>query len=1140
MYKKILMTLANIGNPYNSWTLKDSKFNFTPPWPNQRVLNDGSCYYCNAPTVQPILYLNNPHYPLCRNCCAPYIDSLTPVQNIPSLKLCSTRVPKGYISSYPLFRQISTVSAISTAFATLCLFLRGGNVWAVSFIIGGLSTVSSLTAYIGSRRFVPACIPYNSVAAALRALNRTPDLLASIIPDVGQRYNLYNTIKLLTQVRSINNDPAILELQKIETLCQVPLTQVPLQELLLFLVKESSGILNATLNEISQAVSETVELVLNENSTKEDLSILFAVLALAKKPISLTITATTTKPFSLADFSLSNTIRNLTVSGIALTDLPDGFWCVTDSIKLDGVSNFEFFPDLKAAGLPETPLRVYILNSSVQALPRTITRRKIEVLDLTGSSQIKSLPSNLAAQIKDGTIKTLNLTGTSVWPVYQRNLVLTEEVRSLFGDYDPQKPHELFDHRSSVVTQIPQNPSTSVCCNRTLCLTYTLILVLGITIPLGLLFMVFEHYIWNKNRKTYTDKPLFWASYLTGSVLVSMGIHKSNVIAQSVPLGSFQKEVNFSSGDTILDVYALLTRQGRELLDEGVYDWDRLWIQIFEQKDTYSFSVPEPLIEFMTMFMGGLQGKFEGSLGKNFQRFIRYKGGMSYLAHLSNLPFYQLVQTLEQDSYRFPVILDAIQDMRSSIGKEGPQYHSIFLNLEQIIETDMRVPDPDPQIMRALFALIAAGYHIDLTLNWSYNNKPQPLAFDMIPLSSNLDRLSVSNATLNDVPEDVWQVRHELKFDTVSGLQYLPELPGDVPQLPLKLTLTNTTLDGLPLTLGRRTLMSLNLENSQFIRTLPYSVKTAILENRIQQIITAGTAIPSVEKIHVGDKLKQLLNESVFEADSTPELAANKQAGQSMPCADYQHPFCDECSYKKSLCCYLPSIDQALKTISTVSCITLGGLALWKLKAAHDHRKEGTASCLPLSPLQNLHSRNSYHAHESGQNQNGGFDFFKHSDFGHYANMLLGYVVQDVWMYESLQTFLESLSGMDTGQNWNCYELLYNISTRRLEFIEDASCRRPRCRILPDSVVIRYVPGCLCTNMISALQGQVLNCLLKDEVIFHLNLFETHVSLSDGTTINLRKQMVILMYALGYTTPGQQPEDLYTARSSVCFVRRPC
>ena len=148
--------------------------------------------------------------------------------------------------------------------------------------------------------------------------------------------------------------------------------------------------------------------------------------------------------------------------------------------------------------------------------------------------------------------------------------------------------------------------------------------------------------------------------------------------------------------------------------------------------------------------------------------------------------------------------------------------------------------------------------------------------------------------------------------------------------------------------------------------------------------------------------------------------------------------------------------------------------------------------------------------------------------------------MQDVWLYEALQTFLESLAGMDSGQNWNCYELLYNISTRRIEFIEDANCTRPRCRILPDCVAIRYIPGCLCGNMISALNGQVLNLLLKDEIIFHLNLFETSVCLTDGTTINLRKQMVVLMYALGYTAPGQNPEDLYMSKSSICFVRRTC
>ena len=304
---------------------------------------------------------------------------------------------------------------------------------------------------------------------------------------------------------------------------------------------------------------------------------------------------------------MPNTIQNLTLSHIGLTALPINFWQVTNSITFDGVKNLEFLPDLQAAGLPDQPLKLNILNSSLQTLPRTMTRRKIEALDLTGSAQIKTLPANLAIQIKDGTIQILNLTGTNVYPAYQRNIVLNDQVRQLFGEYDPLKPHELFDHRSSVITQIPQQQvPTRVSCNKALSLTYTLILVLGITIPLGLLFMVLEQYFWQKNRKTITDKSLFWTSYLTGSLLVSLGIHEANMTAQSTPQIIPEKNVDFRAGDTIFDVYNLLTRQGRELIDQGVYDWDRLWIQIFEQKDSYSFNVPEPLMEFINMVMNGL------------------------------------------------------------------------------------------------------------------------------------------------------------------------------------------------------------------------------------------------------------------------------------------------------------------------------------------------------------------------------------------------------------------------------------------------------------------------------------------------------------------------------------------------------
>jgi hypothetical protein len=323
---------------------------------------------------------------------------------------------------------------------------------------------------------------------------------------------------------------------------------------------------------------------------------------------------------------------------------------------------------------------------------------------------------------------------------------------------------------------------------------------------------------------------------------------------------------------------------------------------------------------------------------------------------------------------------------------------------------------------------------------------------------------------------------------------------------------------------------------------LPIGVKEAISANHVQQINVTGTAILSSDKIYAGDKLKQLLNEDVFEAAPVVLVADDMRqvcTSQTSPCTNWHTCGCGDCHDKRSVCCYLPGVEQTLKTISTVSCIALGGFALWKLKEAHDERLENAFLGNHKSPPQKTYQNNTCIAQTSTTHVSG-FDFFKHSDFGHYANMLLGYVVQDVWLYEALQTFLESLAGMDSGQNWNCYELLYNISTRRIEFIEDPNCQRPRCRILPDCVTIRYVPGCLCSNMISALNGQVLNLLLKDEIVFHLNLFETSVCLSDGITINLRKQMVVLMYALGYTAPGQNPEDLYMSKSSICFVRRAC
>ena len=150
-----------IEKTYNFWTLKDSKFNFVPPWFRQRFFNGSTCYYCDAPTVKPILYLSNPSYPLCQNCCAPNIctDLGTPLQTLPMLKLYNTRVSKGFVSSYPLFWKIATVSGFSTAFSTLCLLVRGGNTWTVSLLIGGLSTLSSLTAYTRSRRFIPCADP---------------------------------------------------------------------------------------------------------------------------------------------------------------------------------------------------------------------------------------------------------------------------------------------------------------------------------------------------------------------------------------------------------------------------------------------------------------------------------------------------------------------------------------------------------------------------------------------------------------------------------------------------------------------------------------------------------------------------------------------------------------------------------------------------------------------------------------------------------------------------------------------------------------------------------------------------------------------------------------------------------------------
>ena len=1130
------MEQISVNNNYNSCSLKDSKFNFIPPWFKQRVFNYGSCYYCNAPSIKPILYANNPNYPLCQNCCAPAIDTVVPVQTLPALKLYNTKLAKGYLSSYPLFSQLAAVSGVTTIFTTLCLSVRQGNAWLVSLLIGGLSTAGSLTAYMGSRRFIPATLPCDSIYAVLRTLERKPELLEAIILDVAQRYNLYNIVKLLTHIHESSHDPAIIELQAIEASYKVPLANAPMQEVLAFLEKESTGILHATIDEIGQAISDNVHLILDHSTTNEDLAVIFATLSLSKKPVTLCISSNTTESFALESFTLPHSIKNLTLANISLKNLPHGFWSVEETITLDSLHGLEFLPDLPAAGLSDRPLKLSILNSSVQVLPRTITRRKIEALDLTGSVQIKSLPSNLSAQIKDGTIQTLNLTGTTVWPTYQRNFVFTEEVRKLFGEYDPQKPHELFDHRSNLITSTPvQDHALSVHHNRTLSLIYTLVLVLGVTIPLGLFFMVFERYFWNKDHEMVTDRASFWASYLAGSLLMSGAIFHGNMSAQTQPQVLCEEDIDFDAGDTILDVQALLMRQGRELLGQGIYDWDRLWIQIFQQSDPYSFKVPDALVEFINMFMDGLKGKFEGRLGKDFKRFIHYRGGRTYLTVLSALPFHKLVQTIEKDCHRFPVILDVIQTMRSAIGHLNVQYHSIHLNLEQIIETEMPVPDPDPQIMRALFSLISSGYHMDLSLNWSYDGKSQPFSFDMIPLSSNLDRLCISSAVLNDVPQDIWRVRHEIELDSVSGLQELPELPVNVPQLPLKLSLVNTTLDSLPQTLGRRPLIKLDLSNSQFIHVLPQSIKEGIVSNRIQEISLISTAVPCADqRVYAGDQLKQLLNEDIFEA-STVECKTEDEdqnitfVPEKAPCAD---------RFSRGIRCYVPNVEQTLDAMLVVGCVALCGFALWQLKVAYDNNQEKSES---NSSSEEICIQERFNGGVCSTNHTGTtFDFFKHSDFPSYTKMLLGYVVQDAWLYEALQEFLQALSNMDTGQNWNCYELLYNISTKRIEFIEDQNCQKPRCRILPDCIAIRNLPGCLSNNIIAALNGQTLNLLLKDKVVLNLNLFDMEVCLTDGTKVNLRKQIVVLMYALGYTAPGQYPEDLYASKKSVCFVRRSC
>jgi len=1136
MYINIFMKQVCENNASKYWLLKSGKFNFIPPWFSQRPFNDSSCYYCDAPSIKPILYMNNGNYPICQNCCAPAIDSVVPVETVPGLKLYNFTLAKGYLSSYPLFSKVAITSGIMTTFTTLCLSLRHGNAWMVSLIIGGLSTVGSAIAYASSRHYTPAPLPYDSIYAVLRSLERSPNLLEPIIPDIAQRYNLYHIVKLLTHIHENSHDPAILELQTIEAAYKLPLANAPMQEVLAFLERESTGILSATIQEIGQSISDNITLVLDEAKTKEELAVIFTTLSLAKKPINLTISAETSSVFSLADFTLPRSIQHLTLSHVSLKDLPDSFWHVTDSITLDNVKHLEFLPDLPAAGLPEQPLKLTILNSVLQALPRTITRRRIQTLDLTGCAHIKSLSANLATQIKDGTIQTLNLTGTNVWTTYQRNFVFNDEVRKLFGEYDPQKPHELFDHRSNLITSI--SPVASIFPfqhNRATSLVYTLILVLGITIPLGLLFMLFENYLWDKNHETVTDKLPFWLSYLTGSFLMSVAISHSNMSACTTPQPSSEKVIDFASGDTIFDVQALLMKQGRELLDHGVYDWDRLWIQIFEQPDAYSFEVPEPLIKFIAMFMDGLKGKFEGRLGANFKRFIQYRGGKVYLAVLSALPFHRLVQTIEQDCHRFPVILDVIQTMRSTIGDLTMQYHTVSLSLEQIIETDMPVPDPDPQIMRALFSLIASGYHINLSLDWSYDGKPQPFSFDMIPLKSNIDRLCINHAILNEVPEEIWWVRHEIQLDGILGLQELPALPCSVPQLPLKLALTNTTLDELPQTLGRRPLMKLNLNNSQFIRVLPQSIKAAIAENRVQEISLISTGLPcTAQRIYTGNEIRQLLNEDVFEAEVLPSSNENTQQHFVEDLASYvrdhhqEEKFCTKKYY-----CYLPNIEQTLNTVLTLGCIAVGGFALWQLKTNKDKEQDKCSkdSIITVEPCVNRNSEPENMV---------GFDFCKHSDFPNYARMLLGYVVQDVWLYEALQSFLESLVNMDTGQNWNCYELLYNISKKRLEFVTDSDCQQPRCRILIDSIVIRYPSGSLSNNMVSALNNQVINFLLKDEVILNLDLFETQTCLTDGTVVNLRKQAVVLMYALGYTVPGQSPESLYTSNRTACFVRRSC
>ncbi len=1106
-------------NLKKAWASKIRCFNSGSSWLKSQNQSN-ICHYCHTSFSTPLLYLNNPDYSLCSNCCAP---AITPTVSLPHLKLYAKPFSGGHYNSYPLLKKVAATSGISTALATLCLYINGGDVWVSSFLIGGLTSLSALVGYERSKRYVPISTPYDSVYTALITLERKPDLLINVIPDQGLRYSFYSMVKLLTQINRHSSDPAIVELQTIQNNYHTKLSQAPLHAVLDFLDTQSEGIIRTTLDEIGQGITESIDIILDENTAKEELSVIFAALSLAKKPIDLSFSTNTSEAFDLSEFALPQATRTITFHAIGIRSLPQGFWNTTDKIVLNNVHGLELLPDLPVSGLPETPLSLNIINSSVAILPRSITRRQIACLDLTGSKNIKKIPSTLATQIKNGIVQTLNLTGTSVWTNYQRNFVFNEQVRQLFGTYDPQQPHELFDHRSSVIAN---QDLPHLICKPTPQLFFILLLVMGVTVPLGLLFMVVENLFFSKDRKTITDTPLFWASYITGSLLVAFGIYKHLEFVNSIPIAFPEPDIDFDAGDTIFDVYNLIQKSGRQQIDLCIYDWDSIWVQIFEQNDSYSFQVPETLIEFITIFIDSLNGKFEGRLGKNFKRFIRYKGGIRYLQELSQLPFYQLVQTLEKDSYRFPVILDAIKNMRSSIGKLNQQYHSIDLSLEDIIETDMPVPDPDPQLMRALFSLIAAGYHVDLSLNWIYNAKAQPLSFDMIPLEYNLDRLCVRNAVLNEVPETVWSIRHEVCFENVSGLEKLPELPNNVTQLPLKLFLKNTSIEDLPDTLNYRPLTALNLENSTMIQMLPCAVKDAINHNRLRQIVLAGTGIHTTATAYNSDNIKQLLTQDIFAAEEilhTSPTSKTLEKIQDITPISINNKFV----LPSKLYCYLPNIENWFGALTTAGCVVLGGLFIWQVSSNRKNEQENQTP--QLNTQVNVNATTTLE-----------FDFFRHPDFPKHAKIFLGYVVRDAWLFEYLQKFLALIPNLDSGQNWNCYELLYNISTKRLEFEEDNSCQKPRCIILPSCISIRYTKGSVCQDMISALNGQVLNFLLKDQINCDLAAFQTCATLTDGQVVNLRKQIIVFFYSLGYTIPGKRPEDLYQCNQPVCFVRRTC